>query len=314
MFAAYVLRGNSQLTFWHGIPEVNEQAPLDRLGQYYMPFAYKAFYPGPFDDQGVPLLDYRGKIGKQYNPIAVAQYGLGHYNFYRRTGEQEHREIFLRQADWLVEHLELNPWGIPVWNHHFDWEYREVLLAPWYMGLAQGAGISAVARAYQETEENRYLDTAEQAFEAFRYELKDGGVRYTDEAQGVWLEEAIVDPPTHILNGFMWALWGVYDYILLTGDPEARSLYERCVHTLSHNLHRFDLGFWSLYELSGTRLKMVASPFYHRLHVVQLQVMHRLTGEPVFQQYAQRWEKYQRKRLNRALSLVYKSLFKLLYY
>ena len=93
----------------------------------------------------------------------------------------------------------------------------------------------------------------------------------------LWFEEYIVSPPTHILNGFIWALWGVYDYFLATQDDVAHDLCARGVRTLQHNLDSYDLGFWSLYEQSGTRLPMVASRFYHRLHIVQLRVMHHLT-------------------------------------
>jgi len=59
---------------------------------------------------------------------------------------------------------------------------------------------------------------------------------------------------------------------------------------------------------------MVASPFYHQLHIVQLRVMHRLTGEDKFASVADRWESYTRSRLNRTRALVYKSAFKLWYY
>ena len=45
-----------------------------------------------------------------------------------------------------------------------------------------------------------------------------GGVTYTDREGYKWFEEAIVEPPTHVLNGFIWATWGVYDYFLHTGD------------------------------------------------------------------------------------------------
>jgi hypothetical protein len=31
---AYVLGRQSQLTFWHDVPEVNEAAPTHRLGEY----------------------------------------------------------------------------------------------------------------------------------------------------------------------------------------------------------------------------------------------------------------------------------------
>jgi hypothetical protein len=139
-------------------------------------------------------------------------------------------------------------------------------------------------------------------------------VTFTDEHGDLWFEEYIVSPPTHILNGFMWAAWGVYDYFLSSGDATARTLFQQAVQTLLKNLERYDLGFWSLYEQSGTRLKMVASPFYHQLHIVQLRVMHRLTGESQFARFADRWESYGRSRAKRIRALCYKSAFKLCYY
>jgi len=59
---------------------------------------------------------------------------------------------------------------------------------------------------------------------------------------------------------------------------------------------------------------MVASAFYHRLHSVQLRVMHRLTGEELFARVADRWENCVQSRANRARALAYKALFKLCYY
>ena len=112
----------------------------------------------------------------------------------------------------------------------------------------------------------------------------------------------------------IWALWGVHDYFLATNDPSAPELFSRGVRTLLHNLDRYDLGFWSLYEQSGTRLPMVASPFYHQLHIVQLRVMHRLTGEEKFAEVADRWLNYTRSHINRARALCYKIAFKLCYY
>ena len=149
ILSAYLLGGQSHLTFWHEIPEENLNANARELGEYYMLFAEKANYAGVYDAAGIPQLDYRGKIGRQYNPIAIAQYGLGNYNLFRRSGSAECREKFLQVADWLVLHLEKNPQGLAVWNHHFDWEYRDTLRAPWYSALAQGQGISVLVRAHQ---------------------------------------------------------------------------------------------------------------------------------------------------------------------
>ena len=279
-----------------------------------MPFIAKTDYPGHYDENGIPMLDYHGFIGLQYNPIAIAQYGLGNYNIYNRTGDQERYHKFMAVAEWLVSNLEQNRAKLWVWNHHFDWEYRTPLKAPWYSGLAQGQGISLLVRAYEATKNGVYLDAAQRAFESFLKTTEEGGVTSVDEEDNAWFEEYIVSPPTHILNGFIWASWGVYDYYLATGKSLAEKLFEKAIQTLAANLRRYDVGFWSLYELSGTRLRVVASTFYHSLHIVQLIVLHLLTSEPLFQTYAKRWEGYRQSHIKNATAMAYKALFKLCYY
>jgi heparosan-N-sulfate-glucuronate 5-epimerase len=307
IFRAYLMPGQSQLTFWHETPKVNPRAAFHELGEYYMPFSSKADYPGHHDSSGIPMLNYHGQIGLQYNPIAIAQWGLGNYNLHRQ-------QKVLAASDWLCTNLEQNAHGLWVWNHHFDWEYRTTLKSPWYSGLAQGQGISLLVRAHAETGSAKYLDAAHRAFQSFLVSTDKGGVSFTDAKGDLWFEEYIVTPPTHILNGFIWAIWGIRDYALATGQASAHDLFTRAVATLRTNLHRYDLGFWSLYEESGTRLPMLASAFYHQLHIVQLRVMHRLTGDKVFADYADRWEGYAQSRSRRTRALCYKGAFKLCYY
>jgi len=313
IFGAYLTPSTSQLTFWHERPAMSEFVPGE-LGPYYMTFQQKADYAGPKDAEGIPKLDYLGQIGQQYNPIAIAQYGLGNLNLYLSSSDGRRREIAMRIADWLLRNLEKNSAGCSVWNHHFDFEYRTPLRAPWYSGLAQGQGISLLVRAYRETGEAKYLDAAKRAFECMQVDVSNGGVIFTDEDGDNWIEEYIVFPPTHILNGFIWASWGVYDLALATGDSTIWKVWSDSVATLKKNLGKYDTGYWSLYEQSGTRMMMLASPFYHRLHIVQLRVMAKLTGEPMFSEFAERWSRYQESRMKRSRALVYKSVFKLCYY
>jgi len=314
IFAAYLGPGRSQLTFWHEDPQVEPTAQADGIGPFYMTFRDKANYSALLDASGIPLLDYRGSLGPQYNPIAIAQYGLGNYNAYRRTGDAQRRARFLHIAEWMATNLELNPQGFSVWMHHFDWEYRDTLRAPWYSALAQGNGISLLTRAYAETNDIKFLDAATAAFEVLLHDVKDGGVAFTDAQGDLWLEEYIVDPPTHILNGFIWATWGIYDYWLVTRSVEVRDLFEQCVNTITAHLQSFDTGYWSKYELSGTMLPMIASTFYHRLHITQLNVMEMLTGAKIFSQYADKWQCYAQHPLNRSFAKFLKVAFKLLYY
>lgn len=260
------------------------------------------------------MLNYGGEVGQHYNPIAIAQYGLACYNAHLRGGSDEAHTRFMRQADWMVANLEENAHGVRVWNHHFNWEYRKGLVAPWYSGLAQGQGLSLLVRAAVDTGDSKYQDAARAAFESFRRDVEHGGVLYTDGEGSTWIEEYLVDPPSHILNGFMWASWGLHDYALATGATEARDLFDRSADCIERNLARYDAGFWSLYEQSPTRIKMLASPFYHRLHIVQLRVMHRLTAREAFLRYADRWASFERARAKRALALGYKALFKVVHY
>src|SRR3990172_8019039 len=239
IFKVYFSKTPSYSIFWHEKSAVSEGIIPDKLGVYYMTFSDKADYAGPKDENGVILFDYFFDIGRQYNPLAVAQYGLGHYNKYLEfriknleTEALRHLGIAKIQADWLVKNLENNDFGIPVWKHKFRWHYK------------------------------KYLEAAQKAFLSLNLNIKKGGVEFIDENGNVWLEEYLVEPATHILNGFLWALWGVWDYYLLSGDEKAKNLFNACVKTLKENLSKYDAGFWSLYDLSQQAMKMIASHFY----------------------------------------------------
>jgi heparosan-N-sulfate-glucuronate 5-epimerase len=311
---AYLGPGRSQLSFWHELPQVNPRASSHSLGDYYMTFREKADYAAPLDSSGIPLLDYRGAIGLQYNPIAIAQWGLANYNRFSETQEETRRPKMFKAANWLCENLQQNSRGLWVWNHHFDWDYRQTLKAPWYSGLAQGQGVSLLLRVWKAASDEKYLSAAQRAFVPLTRSIDDGGVLFQDQDLNLWIEEYLLNPPTHILNGFIWALWGVFDYWLALADLTAKDIFDRGAMTLLRNLEKYDTGYWSLYEQSGTRLKMLASPFYHRLHIVQLRLMSRLTGQTMFEEVAQRWEGYLQQPVNRTRAWVEKSIFKLLYY
>jgi len=77
IFSAYLLCGSSNLSFWHTPLKTNNIDKSSTIGRYYMNFKDKTRYAGPFDKDGIPMLDYKGSLGCQYNPNAVARYALG---------------------------------------------------------------------------------------------------------------------------------------------------------------------------------------------------------------------------------------------
>ena len=306
----YAHRRSGPLSFWYEQPELNEPALAGDPG-YFMRFADKARYRGPFDEEGVPMLDYRGDIGRQYNPIAIAQYGLARFNQWLADGARSHHTAWTAAANWLARELRPNHHGVPVWMHRFDWPYRERLIAPWYSGLAQGAGLSMLVRAARVTGDEGYARAAHAAFEPLRLRVTAGGVLVTDASGDLWIEEYIVDPPTHVLNGFMWASWGVLDYARWSRRAEAWQVWDASIRTLKRRLHEFDTGWWSLYEARDRKLEMLASRYYHALHIVQLRVLYRLTGIAHFAAVADRFQSYLDRRAYRMLAFGRKAVFKL---
>ena len=105
-----------------------------------------------------------------------------------------------------------------------------------------------------------------------------------------------MEPAGHVLNGAIYALWGVLDFARVTGDPGAWRIWRDGANTVARHLEAFDTGFWSRYELAVPEL---VSVHYHKnIHIPQLEVMHALTGEPVFKLVALRWQRYLRSPLS----------------
>ena len=152
--------------------------------------------------------------------------------------------------------------------HHFDFEYRDILRSPWYSGLAQGQGISVLARAFKETSLEKYKNAAHQAFQVFSVSTYDGGVNYIDSNGHSWIEEYIVHPPTHILNGFIWGLWGIYDYWLLTKDKNVKVLFEKykIIKALNKLKEKFNISL-SLVGSFDERNKKILEEKIHSLNI-----------------------------------------------
>ncbi|KKR31000.1 MAG: D-glucuronyl C5-epimerase, partial [Candidatus Gottesmanbacteria bacterium GW2011_GWC2_39_8] len=209
--------------------------------------------------------------------------------------------------------------GVLLWEYNFPFEMRNYLLAPWRSALAQGQAISVLIRAHQLTGDERYAQSAHQGYRAFYYKARDheGGV--LDDQDGfIWLEEYIVKPPNHVLNGFIWALWGVRDYAVYFENSHAQNLWEECLKTLEANLKNYDIGFWTSYDWTqgydGDLPIMPSSLYYQELHSIQMLGMYNLTGNKLYLDYYEKWSSYLQSYWKRVISQTWKIYFKVRYF
>ena len=91
-------------------------------------------------------------------------------------------------------------------------------------------------------------------------------------------------------------------------------IFDKYIKTLESNIDRYDIGYWSLYELSELKIKMRASIFYHRLHIVQLKILYNMTHVKKFHKVSVKWNEYLMNKKNVYKATFMKILFKIFYY
>jgi hypothetical protein len=132
------------------------------------------------------------------------------------------------------------------------WEYMfrfDGGAPPWTSGLSQGTGLQLMARAWSRFKEPAYLTAAQQAIGIFR-STPPQGVRVGTGA-GANYAEYTYAPSDRILNGFIQALIGLYDYTSITKDPVGLKLFEEGDAEARAEVPHYDTGFWSLYDQYG---------------------------------------------------------------
>ena len=120
---------------------------------------------------------------------------------------------------------------------------------PWTSGLSQGTGLQLLARGYQRLNSQQYLTAAQQALGIFQI-APPRGVRVPNRLGTLYAEYSYA-PSDRILNGFIQALVGIYDYTAITKDPVGLRLFEAGDAEARAIVPSYDTGSWSLYDQYG---------------------------------------------------------------
>jgi len=263
----------------------------ETLGSYYIDMRPALvhythnIYGGSFDAAGVPMCG-GGPEGLHYMPINVLQYGLMLHADWMESRDPA-TLLTLENCLRVLEELKSERDRARVW-WHLTYDPKYDIHPPWASAMAQGEAISFYLRMYQALGRSSLLDTALGAYRFLAVPLSDGGVRRQDDEGNLWFEEFPSERPSFVLNGFIYTLFGLYDLYRITGDSAVKADIDACLRTLRANLHRFDAGYWSTYDLQ--RKELVRYYYQKNVHVPQMAVLHRLTGEKIFAEYRDKWE------------------------
>jgi heparosan-N-sulfate-glucuronate 5-epimerase len=256
-----MLTGNS---YWHVPQGLGLTFTPGKLEGYFNDLTRKTLWKGKVDSEGLPLVD-TADARNVYFPTVLFHKALGHWDRWLLSGrnDAQHLKSFLTVAEWAV--LSQDKAG--------GWPISALLrmdLASPYSAMTQGQGISILVRAYAARRGPHFLEAAHKSCQLMLRPIARGGTS-REIAEGLVLEEFPLLLPDTVLNGWIYALYGLYDLLVAGGEAEVEQQLNLTLEALVALLPCFKCSFWSQYDLAGN----LASPFYHRLHIAQLRALER---------------------------------------
>ena len=258
---------------------------------YYIDWSGLESFDYDFDSDGVPRVDYGGSVGLRYSPITVAQYGLHCMGEWEQHDDIKKRDHALNCCRWLYDSAQDGEHDSKVWPFDFDLPFYGPR-APWISAMAQGEAVSLLLRGAVIANRNEYELLCSRALIPFQFPVSDHGVIERLSDGSPIFEEYPTHPPSHVLNGHIFALFGLYDYAVYFDDKNIMALAQKGVNTLKFHWHRWDTGHWTRYDLHPTH--RLASAMYHELHIRQFSVLSTLFEDKILADAARRWRRMQK--------------------
>lgn len=269
----------------------------DTLEGYFNDLTGKTKWRGVLDSEGIPLCRLIDG-STRYFPTTIIQKALGHFDLFLLAEEMNEFDEFINICNWLVKSQDKKGgWGVE--------SNKNCETTPKYSAMAQGEAISALVRAWKYTDGSRYLEAAAAAYELLVTTQEKGGTAYYRNRE-LFFEETPSTGRKIILNGWIFGLFGVYDYFLATRGSAERYFIQSFM-TLQSNLHKFDSGYWSFYDWTGA----LASPFYHNLHISQLEALFAVTAEESLRDCIEKWKNYKKSFCKSKYAFILKACQKL---
>lgn len=259
--------------------------PLERLPNMRTNIEHAGKFIEPLDADSIEMFNYRGS--KSYHPVNLIHRTLAFIAAFHESSDS----LFLYRAEQFTEKLlslALETDSALFLPYNFRYavhaDSNNTFEVPWYSGMAQGEFLMVLARLFEITKKNKYAIAGEKTLNSLTLLQSSGHwpwVSRIDSLGYYWIEEYPHDDhPGRTLNGYMAAVFGLYEHYRVTKSPLAKTLFDLSLTTFKHYLPLYRTsGINSLYCLEHNHR---ASDGYHQLHINMLIHLSDMTGDPFF--------------------------------
>lgn len=237
----------------------------------------------PVDAEGVPTLNWQGQIS--YHPTYIAQNALVYADSYEKSKRPEFLNGLKLWTRALLQRSDSIDGAILA---RFDFPYSvhgnaaETLPVGWHSGFTQGMILSLMVRTAKITGDPMYVDAAHRVFRSLT-QTDSRRVVHIDSAGYYWIDEYPLPQPDLTLNGFAYAVRGLYEYWQWQHSAEAEHYLRAAITSLKHYGPQYRVpGQSSVYCLAHR----VPTPAYHGQVVQLFRDLARMSGDESFTQLA----------------------------
>lgn len=239
-------------------------------------------------------------VGQQYNflnkvkhykysysnlHVVNIQVALGLVNTYINTSDSRYLDRALKISEQLVkDYAEITDNRLYLWHDYYQPSY--MLKPKWLSGMAQGEFCSLSLRLYSITSDDRFLTLANKSMRVMLAPVEKGGTSICKNGY-LWFEEYVnVNYPNYVLNGNVFSILAIFDYIRILNDDQMKATLELTLNALRLELPKFTRDHFSFYDLRKT----MADTSYNDLHAKQMAVLFLLTNDNTFLEFSQKFQ------------------------
>lgn len=216
---------------------------------------------------------------------------------YKESGNSEYLDRAIATSKYLIKWSVKDDNGAIWFPYRFNHDVGTLRLGtPWYSGMAQGMMLSTFVNLYEVTGDKYWKNMAAKSVKSFDQPKVEFGpwfynVVLLDGKKFVYYEEypALSDEQNaHVVNGDIYALYGLYDYYRITGDKHVEWLFDVGASSIRDSFGAYrNPGQASWYAPTYYGRTVWGNPNnYHKGVINQLRKLGEMTGDAEFSHQA----------------------------